>query len=127
MIDPAILRPGRIDAHIFCDLPSEDDRREFLNIQLQQHGITPTAEELEVLIIATKGFSFADIDLGCKTMQISQEGLGRRKIVSQLTDNLLKVKSISQSKEFNKLRHIYEAFREHKLTTDLAHQKQVLK
>lgn len=127
MIDPAILRPGRIDAHIFCDLPSVDDRKEFLTTLLHQQEISPNAEDLEILANVTKGFSFADIDLGCRSLDSMQESRGRQEIIDRLVENLLKVKSISQSKEFNKLRNIYEAFREHKLTTDLTHQKQVLK
>lgn len=30
LIDPAIVRPGRIDQHIRCDIPGEDDRFEYL-------------------------------------------------------------------------------------------------
>jgi peroxin-1 len=26
MIDPAVLRPGRLDAHLFLDYPTEEDR-----------------------------------------------------------------------------------------------------
>lgn len=30
IIDPALLRPGRIDRHIFCDLPSYDERADYI-------------------------------------------------------------------------------------------------
>jgi peroxin-1 len=127
MIDPAILRPGRIDAHIFCDLPTDEDRSEFFTSLLQQQGVSLTTEDLGLLVNASKGFSFADMDLGCKSLELAQDSRSKQEIIDKLTESLLKVKSISQSKEFNKLRHIYEAFREHKLTTDVTHQKQVLK
>lgn len=32
IIDPAILRPGRIDRHIYCPIPDKSDRLEILNI-----------------------------------------------------------------------------------------------
>lgn len=31
MIDPAILRPGRMDQHIYCDLPGKEDRLDILD------------------------------------------------------------------------------------------------
>ena len=32
MIDPAVLRPGRLDAHLFLDYPTEEDREELLSL-----------------------------------------------------------------------------------------------
>ena len=28
LIDKALLRPGRLDLHVFCDLPGHDDRKQ---------------------------------------------------------------------------------------------------
>lgn len=34
MIDPAILRPGRIDCHIFCDIPNSEERKNYFEKKL---------------------------------------------------------------------------------------------
>jgi SpoVK/Ycf46/Vps4 family AAA+-type ATPase len=30
LIDKALLRPGRLDLHVFCDLPNEEERKQFI-------------------------------------------------------------------------------------------------
>lgn len=35
MIDPAILRPGRIDCHIFCDIPNDKERENYFEKKLE--------------------------------------------------------------------------------------------
>ena len=32
LIDPAVLRPGRLDAHFFLDYPNEEERRELIHL-----------------------------------------------------------------------------------------------
>jgi len=36
VIDPAILRPGRIDVHLFLDYPNFHERKEILEIATKQ-------------------------------------------------------------------------------------------
>ncbi len=57
-IDPALLRPGRIEKHVFVDYPDENDKKEILEIYLKQYmmesnpinsippGVKQTIEEI---------------------------------------------------------------------------------
>ncbi|KAL8700577.1 MAG: hypothetical protein Q9201_005371 [Fulgogasparrea decipioides] len=66
LIDPALLRPGRLDKSILCDLPDCDDRLEILQaisrelrlnsslVSAQQHGLYEIA-------LRTEGYTGADL------------------------------------------------------------------
>ena len=41
MIDPALLRPGRLDKSLFCNMPNEEDRKE---VQVALNGCRATAD-----------------------------------------------------------------------------------
>ena len=65
-LDPAILRPGRIDRVIYIGLPEKSERRAILDIALQN---TPTAvddAELEELAEALEGYTGAEIVSLCR-------------------------------------------------------------
>lgn len=63
-IDPALLRPGRLDRIIYVPLPDKDTRREIFTIQLRK---TPVAEDVSVeeLIEKTEGYSGAELVAVC--------------------------------------------------------------
>jgi transitional endoplasmic reticulum ATPase len=58
LVDPALLRPGRLETHLFLGMPVADARRAFFAIQ-----DVPFAEDvdLEWLIEASDGLSFAEL------------------------------------------------------------------
>lgn len=63
-IDPAILRPGRIDIHLELELPGQEARVSFLEnslSKLPQQDILEDREFLLDLGAKTKGFSNADL------------------------------------------------------------------
>ncbi|KAI1817131.1 putative AAA family ATPase/60S ribosome export protein Rix7 [Poronia punctata] len=65
MIDPAILRPGRLGTNIFVDLPSADGRVEILKTRMRR--MMPAYTEYHVLEAVARdsrcdGFSGADIE-----------------------------------------------------------------
>ncbi|KAJ2979280.1 hypothetical protein NUW58_g7242 [Xylaria curta] len=65
MIDPAILRPGRLGTNIFIDLPSADGRVEILKTRIRR--VLPSYTDLDVLEDVARdgrcdGFSGADIE-----------------------------------------------------------------
>ncbi|KAK7978293.1 hypothetical protein PG996_004338 [Apiospora saccharicola] len=67
MIDPAILRPGRLGNNIFVDLPDEDGRVEILKTRIRTVLPESTQEQLNALEPVArddrcKGFSGADIE-----------------------------------------------------------------
>ena len=59
-IDPAILRPGRLDQLIYVPLPDEPARLSILNAQLRKTPLEPGLE-LSSIAKATQGFSGADL------------------------------------------------------------------
>ncbi|CEP62380.1 AAA family ATPase CDC48 LALA0_S05e04346g [Lachancea lanzarotensis] len=59
-IDPAILRPGRLDQLIYVPLPDEMARLSILNAQLRKTPLEPGLE-LSTIAKATQGFSGADL------------------------------------------------------------------
>lgn len=65
IIDPAILRPGRLDQLIYIPLPDEKSREAILKANLRK---SPIAKEVDLCYIAkiTQGFSGADLTEICQ-------------------------------------------------------------
>ena len=69
LIDPAIVRAGRIDQHIRCDLPTSQEREEFFtkNLGLVRLEEKLTKDEkaysqlLHDLVQKTDGFSYGNL------------------------------------------------------------------
>ncbi|KAI6040613.1 P-loop containing nucleoside triphosphate hydrolase protein [Pisolithus marmoratus] len=60
LIDAALLRPGRLDKSVLCDMPNEEDRKEILNAV--SHKVTlDTSVDFGEIARATEGFSGADL------------------------------------------------------------------
>ncbi|KAI8638946.1 transitional endoplasmic reticulum ATPase [Parasitella parasitica] len=64
-IDPALLRPGRLDQLIYIPLPDEVSRHAIFTAQLRNSPIAADVD-LAVLAKATQGFSGADIGEICQ-------------------------------------------------------------
>lgn len=58
LVDPALLRPGRLETHLYLGLPAPESRRAFFGI-----SDVPLADDVdvEVVIDATDGMSFAEL------------------------------------------------------------------
>lgn len=65
IIDPAILRPGRLDQLIYIPLPDEPSRLSILNASLRKSPVAQ-AVDLTYLSKATHGFSGADLTEICQ-------------------------------------------------------------
>merc|ERR1712243_411414 len=65
IIDPALLRPGRIDHLVYVPLPDEQTRREIFQIQFRT---IPTSEDvdLDTLVSLSDGYSGAEICSLCR-------------------------------------------------------------
>ncbi|KHN96341.1 ATPase, AAA-type, core [Metarhizium album ARSEF 1941] len=65
LIDPALLRPGRLDKSLLCDLPSAEDRLDIIKALLQRvrlsSGLTDSDDGLAEMARRTHGFSGADL------------------------------------------------------------------
>ncbi|ORX40268.1 P-loop containing nucleoside triphosphate hydrolase protein [Kockovaella imperatae] len=60
LIDPALLRPGRLDKAVLCDMPSYADRLEIIRTVARKMDIVQTVD-LELIAHDTEGFSGADL------------------------------------------------------------------
>ncbi|KIV94394.1 hypothetical protein PV10_02163 [Exophiala mesophila] len=62
LIDPALLRPGRLDKSLLCDMPDADDRLDILRAVSSKLELTAEVEN-RLLTVAqrTDGFSGADL------------------------------------------------------------------
>lgn len=62
LIDPAILRPGRIDVAVVIGYPDREARRVIIENLLRKYGAQASDEIKESLVAATKWMSNAEID-----------------------------------------------------------------
>ncbi|KAJ3654628.1 hypothetical protein Zmor_013803 [Zophobas morio] len=75
LLDPALLRPGRLDIHIRCSLPDEISRLEILEALSKPLKFSDDAN-LVLLAQATEGFSGADLQAVLYSAQLeSVKGL----------------------------------------------------
>lgn len=65
IIDPALLRPGRLDQLIYIPLPDKASRRQIFKANLRKSPIAPDVD-LDLLANVTEGFSGADITEICQ-------------------------------------------------------------
>ncbi|XP_074114978.1 peroxisomal biogenesis factor 1 [Cotesia typhae] len=62
LLDPALLRPGRLDKALLCPLPQEHDREEILKVLCKQHNLTAEDFNLKALAKMTENFTGADLN-----------------------------------------------------------------
>lgn len=63
MVDPALLRPGRIERHIYIQPPGKDERKTIFEIHLRGK---PYDLDLEELAEKSEGYTGADIEAVCR-------------------------------------------------------------
>ena len=72
IIDPAMLRPGRLDKLLYVPLPTKDDRHSILKTLTKS---LPLAEDVELRLIAhsdsSEGYSGADLSALVREAQLS--------------------------------------------------------
>ncbi|SMN19445.1 similar to Saccharomyces cerevisiae YKL197C PEX1 AAA-peroxin [Maudiozyma saulgeensis] len=62
LIDPALLRPGRLDKSVFCDIPDSDSRIDILKRLLGETISNKiSGEDLKQIVEFTEGYSGADL------------------------------------------------------------------
>ncbi|KAG7549991.1 P-loop containing nucleoside triphosphate hydrolase [Arabidopsis thaliana x Arabidopsis arenosa] len=121
LLDPALLRPGRLDRLLMCDFPSPPERLEILTVLSRK---LPMADDidLEPIALMTEGFSGADLQALLSDAQLAavHEYLNREDkpetgTTPIITDPLLKSiasktkPSVSET-EKQKLYDIYSQF-----------------
>ena len=66
VLDPAVIRPGRLDQLIYIPLPDVESREAIFKANLRKAPLDPNVD-LQVLARSTQGFSGADIMEICQT------------------------------------------------------------
>ncbi|HVU57942.1 MAG TPA: ATP-dependent zinc metalloprotease FtsH [Puia sp.] len=61
MLDPALLRPGRFDRHIYLELPDMKERAAIFQVHMRPLALGQDAADISFLAAQTPGFSGADI------------------------------------------------------------------
>ncbi|XP_050307066.1 peroxisome biogenesis factor 1 [Anthonomus grandis grandis] len=69
LLDPALLRPGRLDKQLFCPMPDKADRLEILTILSGSLSLA-TDVNLDQIAVMTEGFSGADLQSLLYTVKI---------------------------------------------------------
>jgi len=61
-LPPELLRKGRFDEIFFVDLPNDDARRQIFEIHLRRRDRDPAKFDMDALVLASDGFSGAEIE-----------------------------------------------------------------
>ncbi|XP_014237796.1 peroxisome biogenesis factor 1 [Trichogramma pretiosum] len=62
LLDPALLRPGRLDKSLLCPLPDVTERMEILSALCETHDIDTEQLDLRALAAAAEDFTGADLN-----------------------------------------------------------------
>lgn len=99
IIDPAVIRPGRLDQLIYIPLPDLESRISIFKAALRKAPVDPSIN-IEVLARSTHGFSGADITEICT----SASKLAIREAILAEEDRLKKVKAGEMEEDEGKMR-----------------------
>lgn len=93
LLDPALLRPGRLDRIVQVDLPDREARRQILAIHTRQKPLAPDVD-LDALARETFGFSGAHLESLCNEAAILAhrrrlEAIGQREFLEAVDKVLL--------------------------------------
>ena len=106
LLDPALLRPGRFDRHIYLELPNIREREEIFKVHIKKL-ILGDDVDLKILASQTPGFSGADIANICNeaaliTARIDKDKIGKAEFfeaIDRIVAGLEKKSKIISPKE----------------------------
>ncbi|RHZ89456.1 hypothetical protein Glove_14g25 [Diversispora epigaea] len=100
VLDPALLRPGRLDQHIYIPPPDAKQRNSILKGKFKKMPITLSEQQLSSLVQVTEGFSGADLDNLCREAALIsiRENMNNEKISY---DHLIKARSVCKASLLN--------------------------
>ena len=108
MIDPAVLRTGRLDKHVYVPMPDHDARREMFAIYLKGRPYDAEHMDLDALSDLTDGYIASDIAFIVNDAAMTA-AFTRAKITHALLEQTIKETQPSVSRD---LLASYEALRE---------------
>jgi ATP-dependent 26S proteasome regulatory subunit len=99
-----MIRKGRFDQVFFCDLPTDQERREIFAIHIRHNQGDPTAFDLDRLVTESRGWNAAEIEQAVVAGRIeaSQAGhpFGTRDVVEQGRSLVPLSKTMSEQIQF---------------------------
>ncbi|KAJ3402762.1 Peroxisome biosynthesis protein pex1, partial [Chytridiales sp. JEL 0842] len=105
LIDPALLRPGRLDKSLLCSMPDVEDRKEILEAVSRKMNLAPDVDLLRIAQ-ALDGFSGADVQgfMYSAYLEAVHEELGdQEKTEAQVKGKGKQKDSISAASDENKV------------------------
>lgn len=85
LVDPSVLRPGRLGLHLYVEMPDREAREQILRLELRQATLSQTLDHfVEELALATEGFSGADINAMCDQAKTNALARGDYRDISPL-------------------------------------------
>lgn len=82
ILDPALLRPGRFDRHIYLELPNQKERKEIFEVHLRPLVLAESVDT-DFLASQTPGFSGADIANICNEAALIAARYRKEKVEKQ--------------------------------------------
>ncbi len=112
MLDPALMRAGRVDKVIYMPLPSAKARRLIFQMYLKRYPLDDKID-ISVLVAKTERYSGADIKMICNTVAqtVAQDATEEHKVLRITQRNILDtVAAVKPSTSLAQL-DMYEKFR----------------
>jgi ATP-dependent 26S proteasome regulatory subunit len=105
-LPPELVRKGRFDEIFFVDLPSDENRRQILDIHLRKRGLNPANFDLAPLAQASDGFSGSELEQAIVSASYAaraqSHGLRQEGLLEEI--RLTKPLSIVMAEQVNELR-----------------------
>jgi transitional endoplasmic reticulum ATPase len=113
LIDPALLRPGRIDAHVELPMPDEETRKEIFHVHMKEMPADKDVK-IEEMAKSTEGWTGADIEAVVRFAGVNAikrnynlKKPGELKITKEDFDTALK--AIGKEKNENEHGYVHES------------------
>lgn len=94
-----IIRKGRFDEVFFCDLPTEEERKEIFGIHLKRNGANVEDYDFKMLAIMTEGWNGAEIEQAVISARTDAYFENRPFNERDLTNNISRIVPLSDTME----------------------------
>ncbi len=105
-LPPELIRKGRLDGIFFIDLPDLQTRQEIFKIHLRKRNLAPGGFDLNLLAVASQGFSGAEIEQAIVASRYASQAQEKTVDTEQLLEELKQTKPLSvvMAKKIQQLR-----------------------
>jgi transitional endoplasmic reticulum ATPase len=100
IIDPALMRPGRFDRHIYIGVPDKYGRKKIFEVHTRKMPLDSV--DLDALAERTEGFVGADIEALCREAAMNALRKGEEKVTAEDFEEALKEVHPSVDEEVRK-------------------------